>query len=111
MFSLFIPSVYAIDDSSKIDINQFPQQLADIFGFPLFAGQALMATLFIMLFELPIIIWRRGWITALFTGILVYGFCVTIGWLPLWTLYILSLVVVLSLTGKIRNWIGGGGSD
>lgn len=79
-------------------------------GMPLFAGQILASAIVCLAILIPVAIWGKGFLPSLIMGLLGLGFCTAIGWLPFWFLLILSMILALMFSGKIRDWITGGGT-
>jgi len=107
-FSL-IPTVFAVSDGSSADLSKLPNQLSDALMIPLFAGQILTVIIFLVMFELPVAIWGKGYFPAVIVGFMVLAFCIAVGWLEPWFLLVEGLIVVALLSGKMRDWIAGGG--
>lgn len=106
--------VYADD---TVNFPDFPQQLSEATAIPLFASQVLCSVIFLMMFLLPLNALKMrhggvGLIPNMMVGLGVLGFCVAIGWFPVWLLLIIVLIIATMWSSKISGWIGGhvGGS-
>jgi len=116
LFNLFSP-VFAEDEEKNISLQDLPKQLTERLGLPTtnnyFAGRLLGSAIFLMLFLLPTIFacnrfQQDALLPSLFVGFIVLGFCIALGWLDYWFLLIITLVVALMFSGKMRDWISGG---
>ena len=78
-----------------------PQALADKLNMPLFASQILCSAIMLLIVLLPISILagksKNSWLIELFVGITMSCFCVAIGWLPVYILILIALIVVITL--------------
>ena len=105
----FVPCVFAVDEGSKVNLDDLPELFAEALGVNLFAGKILLVTIFLIMFELPVAIWGKGYFPAVMVGFMVLAFCIAVGWLETWFLLVEGLIVVALLSGKMRDWIAGGG--
>lgn len=98
--------------AENIDLTTIPQYLGDNLGIGTFAGGILCFILLMMMTVLPMAIITRGkksgFIPELALTIGVMGFCIAIEWLPYWFLLILSMLIALMFSGKMRDLITGG---
>lgn len=110
--SLFfsISHVYAPEDNT-IELSEFDDYLADRIGIPLFAAQILCSVIVMGLFMFPTLVLTQHVGAHLVMGLGTMGFCIAIGWLPYWFLFILSFIIALMYGGKMRDWISGGQKD
>ena len=99
-----IPHVYA---EGEVNILNIPEYFADKLGIPLFAGQLLISTIFVFTFLLPIALISRkknvSPFAELIVGFMIMSFCVALGWFPVWTFVIVSLLVALFFSDKITS--------
>ena len=103
--------LHLIADDRTINVMDFPQQLADALGMPLFAGQILASLLLMLGFILPVLFITKGknMLMALIMGFSTMCLCVALAWLPIWVLLMVALIAALMMAGQMRNWLGGGG--
>lgn len=101
-----IPHVYAVSDEDQVNLLDLPKKLAEALGIPEFAGKILACTLILFIVLLPIAIYGKGNILlTLFIGFLALGFFVAVGWLDFWFILIITLMVAVMFSGKIKEWI------
>jgi hypothetical protein len=96
--------VYATDDNT-VNLLDIPQHLANALGIPLYAGKLLASLCVTFIFMLPVMIFSRNLFALLFTGLLALGLCIGIGWLEVWYLLIIILIVASLWSGKVRGWL------
>lgn len=119
LLSLYVlPSAYAVADDQEVDMTSLPQMLSEALGLPdtadYFAGKLLTTAIMLSLFMVPTLFAcnkfrREPLLPSIFVGMLVFGFCIAMGWLDYWFLLIIALVVALMFAGKMRDLISGGG--
>lgn len=102
----FVPSVYAQDED--IDVSALPQELSERLNIPLFAAELLMSGIFLALFLFPTLLLTRNYMAHLVMGLTTMGFCIAMGWLPIWILLVIVIMIAMLFSGKIREWITGG---
>jgi len=95
---------YAQDE---IDLSTFPQGLADTLNISLFAGQLLASVIMMLIFMLPVVVYTKTLLPPLFVGLLTLGFCIALGYLPVWFLLIISMLIAVLWGSKISGWITG----
>lgn len=111
-FLSLIPLVYA-DEQENVNIMDFPKQLSEKLGLPTggdyFAGKILASVIFMCLplFPTMIIAKKDPVIPGLLVGLGMLGFCTALGWMPIWFMLIICMLVALLFSGQIRNWITG----
>jgi len=96
--------------SEAINLMDFPTQLATQLGIPTFAGQILASSIILALFMFPTLFLTRNFKIPASLSILIMGFismslCVALGWLPIWTFMIISLVIALLYAKQILGII------
>ncbi len=88
-----------------VDLTDFPQGLADQLGIDLFAGQILAACIMLALLLFPTLFLTKKFnfptITALIMGMLGLGFCVAVGWLPIWLFTVICMVIALMFSKQV----------
>jgi len=105
LFLVNILEVFA-QDNENVNLLQLPEQLAKRLGIGLPAAKLLCCIIFTLMFFLPIAIFsRRNVILCLFSGIILLGFFIALGWLDVWFMLILSLIVAIMFSGKIKEWM------
>ena len=116
--SLYVPSAFCVADEDEVDLTSLPEMLTDALGLPdtadYFAGKLLTTTIMLSLFMIPTLFAcnkfrREPLLPSIFVGMLVFGFCIAMGWLDYWFLLIICLIVALMFAGKMRDWVGGRG--
>jgi hypothetical protein len=112
--------VHAIDEDEVVNLGDFPQKLADALNVSLFVGQLLVSLIFMAIFLLPSMLIAGYWggggavlYDIIFVGLGTSGVCVALGWLPVWTMLIICMLVALLFASTMRGWILGktGGGD
>jgi len=105
LFLVNILEVFA-QDGENVNLLQLPEQLANRLGIGLTAAKLLCCIIFTLMFFLPIAMFsRRNVILCLFSGIILLGFFIALGWLDVWFMLILILIVAVMFSGKIKEWI------
>jgi len=107
LLSFLISIAHAETD---VDISSIPEHLAEKMGIPLFAGQLLCSGILLSIFVLPtaILTRKRGTspIAELLVGFVILGVCLALGWLPVWILFMLGLLVAFMYADKIAGKLG-----
>lgn len=100
-----IPKGYSSE--GEFDFSAIPQGLADKLNMPLFAGQILVSAIIIFI---PLLVTamlsgksKHGWIAELFIGIMFSSFCIAIGWLPVYILILIALIIAISFSDKLST--------
>jgi len=111
--------VYASDDDEKnVNLMDLPKQLTERLGLPTsgdyFVGKILTSCIFLVLFLFPTMFLcakfeRSVLFPSLLVGISTLGFCVAIGWLPIWLFIIIILLIALMYAQQISAVLGGRG--
>jgi len=101
-----IPKVYATDE---VNVLEFPNRLGEMLGIPLFAAQLLASTILLALFLFPTLLLTKNILAHLSIGLMVFGFCVAIGWLPVWIFIIFCLFLGLMYAEILADAFGTGG--
>ena len=114
MLPFFISPVLADEvNYTEINLTDIPYRVADSLNIDVFAGQLICSCIFMMILLLPITIIARSkhasWIPEVAMALIAMGICIGIGWLPVWFLLILSLLIALMFAGKMRDVITGAG--
>jgi len=113
VFTVAIPVVYASDED-VVNLPDFPQKLCDALGMPepdkLFAGQLLACSIVLALFILPTTFacskfGKDVMVPTLFVGVAAAGFCIAMGWMPVWLFAITCLLIALGLATKFKEMI------
>ena len=93
-------------NNEEVNLLDVPKHLSEALGIPLYAGQLLACVAVSMVFLLPIAIFSRGnMILMLITGLVLLGSFIAIGWLEIWYILIIVLVVAGVWSAKIRGWL------
>jgi hypothetical protein len=95
--------------SQTIDLNGFPQALANALSIPLFVGQILASLLIMSLFTLPFLFMAgaKHPMVPLMVGISSLAFTVALGWMPVWVFVIMILMIALMFGRQIVGFLGG----
>lgn len=101
-----IPSVYAAE-GDNVNIMEFPQQLAEAIGIPVFASQLLICTILLFACLLPCAIWAKSSLVAIIVGFSIMGILVALQWLPYWFLLLIALIVALIYAKELKGSVGG----
>jgi len=100
--------ISSVSAESDIDISAIPQSLADKMGIPLLASQLLCVAIIFCITLLPSLILTRNKksqeYVVLFMGLIACGITMALGWLPLWFLVIICLVVASLWASHITDW-------
>ena len=103
LFFIFVNIAYAQD----VDLTDFPTQLADRLSITVNQAELLTGLLFLSFFLFPTLLLMRGkgntasGIAAVFVGAGTLGFCVLMGWYPVWLLIIMVLIIALFFAKQI----------
>lgn len=91
--------------SEGVNLTEFPQGLATQLGIDLFPAQILASIIFLSLVMLPVLLFTKGknMAATIIFGLGSLGFCVALGWCPIWIFTIITLTLAF-LFGK--NIIG-----
>jgi len=92
------------EDDENIDLSDLPAQFSEKMGIDLFAAQLLTSGIVLCIFLFPTLLLTgcRNWVAPLFVGLTVLGFCVAMGWLPVFILLLLVLLSALMLGDRIK---------
>lgn len=95
ILALTVQVVYADDDD--VNVLDFPRQLSERLTIPLFAAQILAGIIVTSFFLFPTLLLTRGGslYAPLIIGVATLGFCVAIGWFPVWLFVVLCMLVAL----------------
>jgi hypothetical protein len=93
-----------------INLQNFPAQLANALGIPIYAA-GLLATIIIMtIFLIPVLfVTKRIMLPALMTALLSLIFGVALGWISYWILIVLAIGIALMFANQMRGWLTGQG--
>lgn len=113
---LFLSSlklVYAADDAT-IDLASFDDMLAEKLGIDLFAARTLASTILLCLFLFPTMMicgYFGGFAAVAYSsivvGVPVLGICIALGWLPVWVLVVIVIMIALLIGSKIVKGVAG----
>jgi len=104
-FTIFLalsPFTYATD---PLNLTDFPTYLSDQLLITPFQG-GLLATLilaFLSLLPLVYLSRSRNGSVIIIVGMVITGFCASIGWLPVWVLAVITLLLALGLAKKLTD--------
>lgn len=98
---VIIPQVYAEDPD--IDIDDLPQRLADHLGIGLFPSQILLSSLAMLSVALTLSLLKAKGILILITCFFTMAFLIAIAWLPYWIMLLVTLLVGVLYSAKIKN--------
>lgn len=108
---MFLFSISTVNAESNVDLSVIPQNLANQLGIPLLAGQLICVTILLCITLFPSLILTRNRrsqeYVVVFMGFIVCGASLALGWLPLWFLVIICLIVASLWASKITGWVGG----
>lgn len=90
-----------------IEFLDFPAQLADQLGIPLFAGQILASILVLMFPLLPTLAYTKNGMALMIVGLAALAFPVALGWFPIWVFAIICLTIALMYGKAILGVFGG----
>lgn len=94
----------------EISLTQFPLALADALHITPFAGGVFASMIVLMMFMLPVGIWAKNIVPSIFVGFLAICLCVSFGWLDLWVLLVMSIMIALLFGAKMKEWATGVGT-
>jgi len=106
----FTSLTYGADNGTDINLTSFPAALADKLSVSEFAGGIIASIILTLAFMLPVIIWSKTLLPALFVGILCIGASIAIGWLDYWFLLLISMLIALMFGAKMKDIITGSGA-
>jgi len=117
LFMLFyFPFAYAVAEEEQVDLSALPKQLSEALGLPTdndyFVGKILTSAIILSLFLIPTLFactrFRKDVvIPSLFVGVTVLCFCVAMGWLPVFIIIILVLVIGGLMAGRLKEIFTG----
>ena len=102
----FVNVAYAVE-GDDINLGTFDDALAERFGTSVFAGGILATTILALMFLIPVAVYSKTFLPPTIIGILTIGFGIAVGWLDIFFLLVVVLVIALMFAGKMRTWIGG----
>ena len=104
ILALTIQTVYA--DADDVNVLDFPKQLSERLTIPLFAAQILASLIIMSFFLLPTLLLTRGQsvFAPLVIGIGSVGFCVAIGWFPVWLFVLICMLIALMYAFKTERF-------
>jgi len=105
---LLCQTVFAQEDSTneKVNLLDIPKHLSEALGIPLYAGQLLTCASVSMIFLLPIAIFSKGnIILTLIFSLMLLGVFIGVGWLEVWYMLIVVVVVAALWSAKMRGWL------
>lgn len=98
----------AQDNGTQLDLDNVDEALGERLNISTFAGGILASIICTSMFVLPTAMYsKKNIIPPLSIGILCLGFSVAVGWLDIWFILVLALLVALMFAGKSRTLIGG----
>lgn len=108
LFLLCIKPAHAPD---AYNLTALPDRVAEHMVLDLFPAQMLCCGVMLLLCLIPTTIIARSkkssWIPELAVTIIVLGFQVSVGWLNVFFLVIISFIIALMFAGKMREFITG----
>lgn len=105
-FLALVPHVYA-DDEGNFDLNAVPIQLATRLNISLFAAQILMSVILMGIFLFTSAILTKNVLAHVFAGVGPLGFCIALGWFPVWVFVIICLIVTFLYVKLMTSLFGG----
>lgn len=97
--------------AQQLNLTDIPYRLALNLNIDTFSGQLICSLILIMVCILPVTIIARSkkasWVAETATAIGVFGVCVAIDWLPVWSLLVLCIIIALMVAGRFRGMIAG----
>ena len=88
---------------STFDLTGLPTYMATKFSIDLLAAQVLMSVILLSLFLFPTMFLSKRIYPTIFVGIGALGFCVAVGWLPIYLFFLISLITAALVMGKFRD--------
>ncbi len=93
----------------SINLFDIPEALGEKLGVDAFAGGLLASAILILIFILPTTMLLRGsrHTTLIVMALLIflYGFCVAISWIPVWTVIVFTFILSLLFAKDIKGVI------
>jgi len=95
-------------NAEGINLTGFPEQLAEATKMSLFASQILCSVIFCFTWLIALNATEKGsgLIPNLIVGIGCLCFCVAIGWLGVWVLILVCLMIASLWSGRIAEFLG-----
>lgn len=84
-----------------VSLTDFPTKLAEQLGIDVFAGKILASVIILLLFLLPCFLLTRSQPAHLIVGMAGLGFCIAMGWLPIYIFAIIGLLIAFGFTKMI----------
>lgn len=90
-----------------VNLSTFDDALAERFNISVFAGGMLATTILGLMFLIPVAVYTKTLIPPMIMGILVIGFAIAVGWLDVFFMLIIVLVIAFMFSGTMRDLITG----
>lgn len=100
--------VYAVE-GDDINLQTFDDALAERFGISVFAGGILATTILALMFLIPIAVYTKTLLPPMIIGILTIGFGIAVGWLDVFFMLIIILLIAFMFAGNMKDLITGRG--
>jgi len=97
---ILIPCVYA---GEEVNLTDLPKKLAEMLTISETAAQYLTAGIFLCLFMFPTFMLTKNIFAHLMVGLVILGFCTVMGWIPVFIIIILVLVVAGLLAVRFKE--------
>jgi len=104
LVAVIMPLAYADD---PVDLTALPNQLAERLNITIFPARILTSLLFMMIFFVPTLFFTRNsehaLIAVLLVGLGCLGFCVAMGWFPIWLWTLMCLALAFLYAKRILD--------
>lgn len=108
---LLLTQISIVHAEGNIDLTTFPEYLAEKLGVDVFIGRLIAACIILGLCLFPTLALTRNPLSHLFMGMIALCITTALGWVPVWVLLVISMLVAMLFSSKIRNWISGSGEE
>lgn len=108
-----IRTAYCVDEDQTWNLMDLDDQVASALGVSTFISGLIISTILNFMFLLPLAYLCSGKnknpvLPCLIIGLPLDGTCVALGWLPVWIMLIICMLVALMFASSMRGWILGG---
>ena len=93
------------EEEEEIDITilNFPSQLGEKLGISTWSAGMLLSALFLFPFNMILMFWKKGGFVALIFNFAILGIFTSFGWLPIWTVILVGVLVVAVSGLKMKS--------
>ena len=115
LLMMFVSPVFAIQEGEDVNFSDLPTKLSEALNIDLFSAKILASIILVCIVLFPALFLAHTFDMGSAMSIIVVvglpmsGFCVALGWLPVWIFFIVCFIIALMFSGEMRSWITGRG--